>query len=288
MNSITKKIIVILTITILIGSASVAVVSAKNFSLFSKNDKPRLNDLIEKWNEIRTKKAELKSLLESYGVDVPDLTDQQKWTIWETVINLKRDGASKEEIREQVRTLLEEFGVEFPNLSDEDKKDIRLWIKTLLETEYGFVFPRLTETEKQEIKQIIIDLKEQGLTREEIKAEIKELLQTEYGFVFPELTEIEKQEIKNLIKQMLEEEYGLEFPDLTEEQKSIIKQKKEEIRTLQKELHQMLKNADRFTKLRFYRYVKNEMNPPKNRDIQTNKPLIRILRAILIKLANSS
>ena len=56
MNSITKKIYVLLTITILIGSASVAVVSAKKFSLFSTNDKPKLNELVDKWNEIRTKK----------------------------------------------------------------------------------------------------------------------------------------------------------------------------------------------------------------------------------------
>jgi len=283
MKSYSKKIIVLISIFVLMGTS---VVTAKT-TVLKPTDKPTLRELIQKWNELREKKEELHDMLVSYGVDVPDLTDEQKWIIWSTVWRLRNNGASKEEIRLEVRALLEEFGVEFPDLSPEDKREIRQWIKNMLETDYGFVFPELTEEQKEEIKQVIIDLKRQGLSREEIRQQIKTLLETDYGFVFPELTEEQKEEIRDRIIDMLETEYGLDIPDLTPEQSVVIKRKRAEIKVLQRELSQMLKNADKRTKYRFYLYVKRTMNPPpEGKDITQDSKVLRLNREILVKLIN--
>ena len=272
-----KKIFVFLSIFILLVTS---IVSANTF-IFQSSDKPSLKDLINKWNEIRDTKDELHDLLESYGVDLPDLTDEQKWIIWSTVWKMKMNGATKDKIRNQVKLLLESYGVELLNLSEQDKKDIKLWIKNLLEDEYGFVFVELTDEQKKEIKQEIIILKEQGLTREQIKIEIIELLQDEYEFVLPELSDVEKEEIRTKIKNMLETVYGLDLPDLTVEQRDTIKQKRKEIKILQLELGKMFKNADKKTKLQFYLYVKKTMNPPKRNEIIYSKPIFRIINNIL-------
>jgi hypothetical protein len=283
-----KKIIVILSICVLIGSTTVVVASARPSWLNILLNGTEFEDLVNKWNEIREAKAELHDMLESYGVDLPDLTDQQKWIIWETIWQLIKEGATKEEIRSEIISLLEDFGVEFPNLSEEDKKEIRQWIKNILETDYGFVFPELLEEEKKEIKQFIIELKKQGATREEIWQQVKKLLETDYGFVFPELSENEKEEIRDKIKNLLENEYDLDLPDLTLEQREAVKNKRNEIRQLQKELHEMLKNADRLTKIRFYRYVKNTMNPPKIKNIMigSGNRLFTFIKSVLNKISN--
>ena len=86
------------------------------------------------------------------------------------------------------------------------------------------------------------------------------MLETDYGFVFPELSEDEKEKIREKIKEKLENDYGLDLPDLTPEQREAVKNKRNEIIELQKELRDMLKEASRLTKIRFYRYVKNTMN----------------------------
>lgn len=277
-----KKIFVFLSIFILLGTS---IISADAF-IFQSSDKTSLKDLINKWNEIRDKKDELHYLLESYGVDLPDLTDEQKWIIWSTVWKMKINGATKDKIRNQVKLLLKSYGVELPNLSEQDKKDIKLWIKNLLENEYGFVFVELTDEQKKEIKQEIIILKEQGLNHEQIKIEIRELLQDEYGFVLPELSDVEKEEIRTKIKNMLETEYGLDLPDLTVEQRDTVKQKRKEIKILQLELGKMLKNTDKKTKLQFYLYVKKTMNPPKRNEIIYSKPIFRIIDNMLGKIKN--
>lgn len=276
-----KEIFVFLSIFVLIGAS---LVSAETIN-FESTDKPTLRELINKWEEIRNKKDELHDLLESYGVDVPDLTDEQEWEIWSTVWRLRKNGASREEIRSEVKSLLESFGVEFPNLSEEDKKDIKQWIKNLLEDDYGFVFQELTQEEKIEIREEIRRLRREGLNREQIRQEVKELLIEEYGFILPDLTEEERKEIREKIKNMLETEYDLDLPDLTDEQREIVREKRAEIKELQRELRRMLKNSDRRTKYLFYRYVKNEINPPpENKNILSNKPILRLYVKILSKI----
>lgn len=277
-----KKFFVFFSILILMGTS---VVSANDF-VFRSSDKTTLRDLINKWNEIRDKRDELHNLLESYGVDLPDLTDEQKWNIWSTVLKMKMNGATKDKIRNQVKLLLESYGLELPNLSEQDKKDIKQWIKNLLEHEYGFVFVELSEEQKKEIKQEVMSLKKQGLTREQIKIKIKELLQNEYGFVFPEISDVQKEEIRTKIRNMLESEYDFDLPNLTAEQRDVVKQKRKEIKTLQFELGKMLKNVDKKTKLQFYFYVKKTMNPPERNEIFYSNSILRIYNKILDIIKN--
>jgi len=284
-----KKIFVLLSVSILIGATTFTVASAESFLLNANSNRVTLEDLINKWEELRQKKAEFHDLLERYGFDLPDLTDEQKWEIWSTALQMKRNGADRDEIREAIEDLLEEFGVDLPGLTPEDKQAIRQWIKNLLGTEYGFVFPELTEEQKREILQEIINLKDQGFIRLEMRQAIKELLENDYGFVFPELTVSQKEEIRQKIKTMLENDYGFDIPDLTPEQRETIKEKKGEIRRLQMELRVMYRNATRWVQLRFYNYVKNQMNPPTAKNIVKTRTsllndLLNMMRLIISQL----
>jgi hypothetical protein len=284
-----KKIFVLISIMVLIGATTFTVASAGKLFLNNSSGRISLDDLKDKWNELRQKKAEYHDLLESYGFDLPDLSDEQKWEIWSTMLRMKREGAARDEIRDAIEDLLEDYGVDLPGLTPEDKQAIRLWIKNLLETEYGFVFPELTEEQKREILQEIISLKDQGYTRLEIRQTIKELLETGYGFVFPELTDSQKEEIRQEIETMLETDYDFDIPDLTPEQRDNIKEKKKEIRRLQIELRIMYKHATRWVKLRFYSYVKNQMNPPAEKNVIKTKTsiitnLLNIMRSVINRL----
>jgi hypothetical protein len=112
-------------------------------------------------------------------------------------------------------------------------------------------------------------MKKNGASKEEIRAAVIDLY-VSYGGSIPELTDDQKEDIHDWIVDMLNSDYGFDIPDLTPQQREAIKQKKEEIKSLQKELRILLKNADKITKYRFYKYVKNEMNPPKNKSTETN------------------
>jgi len=59
---------------------------------------------------------------------------------------------------------------------------------------------------------------------------------------------------------MLETNYGLDLPNLTVEQRDAIKDKKSEITDLQKELKELFKNAGFFTKMRFLRYLQQNIH----------------------------
>ena len=71
-----KKIIGALSIVILICILGSITVSATG--LYNQGDRPSYNDLINKWNEIQNAKQDLRDTLTGYGVEVPDLTTEQK------------------------------------------------------------------------------------------------------------------------------------------------------------------------------------------------------------------
>ena len=252
-----KKIVGILSIVILVGTLGSITVSATG--LYDTGDRPSYEDLVNKWNEIQNAKQELRDTLTGYGIELPNLTIEQKREILNTIRELRRDGASREEIREAVVDLLIDFGVDLPDLTSEQRAEIRRNITTMLEDNYGFVFIELTAEQKAYIKQTIIQLKRQGATQEEIKAAVVDLYES-YGGIIPELTDEQKEEVHDWIVNMLETNYGLDLPNLTVEQRDAIKDKKSEITDLQKELKELFKNAGFFTKMRFLRYLQQNIN----------------------------
>jgi len=252
-----KKIVGILSIVILVGTLGSITVSATG--LYDTVARPSYDDLVNKWNEIQNAKQDLRDTLTGYGIELPDLTSEQKQEILNTIHELRRDGASREEIREAVIDLLIDFGVDLPDLTAEERVEIRMKTKSMLEENYGFVFIELTPEQKAYIKQTIVQMKRQGATQEEIKDAVKNLY-VGYGGVIPALTDNQKEEIHDWIVNMLETDYGLHPPDLTMEQRQEIKEKRSEIHELQTELRDMFKDAGFYIKMRFLRYVYEQVH----------------------------
>lgn len=252
-----KKLTAIFLIALLIGTIGATTASAIGLLGFGK--RTSYGDLVEKWEEIQNEKQELRNMLISYGVQLPDLNFGQKREIFRTIIQLKKQGAERSEILEIVFDLLIDFGMDLPDLTSEQFIEIRVKIKTMLEENYGFVFIELTPEQKAYIKQTIAQLKRQGATREEIKQAFIDLYEN-YGGVIPELNDAEKEEIHTWIVNMLENDYGFDLPNLTFEQRETIKNKNNDIKELQKELRELFKNARFFTKIRFIRYVRKNIN----------------------------
>ncbi len=252
-----KKIVTILVIILLVGTIGVATANAT--VLYGFRNRPRYNDLVNKWVEIQNAKQELRTTMEGYGINLPDLTIEEKKEIISLILELRKDGASRDEIREEIVDLLIDFGADLPDLTSEQRAEIRNKIKTMLEVNYGFLFVELTPEQKAYIKQTIIQMKRQGSSKEEIKIEVINLY-INYGGVIPELTDTQKEEIHDWIIDMLKNDYGINLPDLTLEQRQEIKEQRSDIKELQKELQEMFKNTRFLTKIRFLRYLRQNSN----------------------------
>ena len=109
-----KKLTAIFLIVLLIGTIGVANVSSSGFIFIG--DRPTFRELVNKWEEIQSEKQELRDILISYGVELPDLTIDQKREILRTIIQLRRQGSEREEILEVVFDLLIDFGIDLPGL----------------------------------------------------------------------------------------------------------------------------------------------------------------------------
>jgi hypothetical protein len=256
MKNYIMKITTIVMIVLLIGTIGATTASAAGFFTYRKG--MGYNNLIEKWEEIQNEKQELRDMLESYGIDLPDLTKEQKRDITSTIRESKRNGLSREEIRDNVVELLIDFGVDLPGLTIEQRAEIRLKIKEMLEENYGFIFIELTPEQKAYIKQSIIQMKKQGVSKEDIKTTVIDLYES-YGGVIPELNDGEKEDIHDWIMNMLETNYGLDLPNLTVEQRNSITNKKDEIQQLRNDLKILFRDANRITRWRFLRYVHKDL-----------------------------
>ena len=62
-----------------------------------------------------------------------------------------RDGASREEIREEVKNVLEGYGFVIPELTEEQKDEIREGIRTIL-LDHDIELPDLTEEQQEQIR----------------------------------------------------------------------------------------------------------------------------------------
>lgn len=269
-NHMNKKIIAMISILILLMTTTAAtMISAQGLnnkdklglfvSLFQRDNGPTLDELIETYEELKEAKQDLRQTMELYGIQFPDLTKEEKRELIQTIRELRRDGGSRQEIREEIIELLIDFGFNLPDLSEEERNEIRTKIKTHLETNYGFVFIELTPEQKAYMKQTLIQMKRDGRTKDEVREELVELYEG-YGGTIPDLTETEKEAIYDWAVAMIEQDYDVDLPDLTYEQRQIIKDKKEDIQSIQKDLRQQLRQANQITRFRFFRYVKRDFS----------------------------
>lgn len=263
-----KKIIAVITILVLlVTTAGATLVSAQmntnkekqSFfnSLFTRRQGPTLEELIENYEQLNEAKEEFRTLLKDYGIELPDLTNEQKQNLIQTIRELRKSGHTREQMRTEIVNMLIGFGVNIPGLSTEQRKEIRENIKTHLETNYDFIFVELTREEKAYMKQTLIQMKRQGKDREEIKDQLF-ILYEEYGGNIADLDDTEKEAIYDWTVSMIETDYDIDLPDISFDQRQEIKEEKDEIHNLEKELRHQFRRANWITKFQFLRYVKND------------------------------
>ncbi|MFH1014037.1 MAG: hypothetical protein V1769_05985 [Thermoplasmatota archaeon] len=263
-----KKIIATFCILLIgAGTLGVVVVQAANpwamenqLSLFhmSAAGGTSLEELIEAYTELKNAKNELQEIAESYGLDVPELSYEQKKDIIQTVRRERQQGSDWKDIRDIVVDMLIDYGFNLPGLSDEQRQEIRQRLKTELENNYGFVFIDLSAEQKAYIKQTIIQMKRQGANKEAIYEEVR-MIYISYGGELPKLSETQKEEIRQWIHTMLETDYDVDLPDLTDEQMENLTNKREEIKGLKENLRGLIKDANRITRWRFFKYVQRDI-----------------------------
>jgi len=132
-------------------------------------DLPNLSE--EEHTEI---KADIHEVLEANGFVIIELTEQQRIQIKNTVNTLVKQGAYHDEIHDEVFSILEGFGFVIPELSDEERISIRQDISDILRN-HGIDIPELSLDQhqqlyekNQEIKQLrfeLFDLKQEKRTR---------------------------------------------------------------------------------------------------------------------------
>ncbi len=227
------------------------------FDAMISGGSPTLQELIMVYTDLKEARNDLRMMAESYGIDLPELSQEEKKDLLKTIVQERRQGSIRQEIRDVIADMLIDFGVDLPDLTDEEKNEIRMRIQTMLQDTYGFVFIELTPEQKAYIKQQIIMLKRQGASDEEIRMEIHTLYES-YGGVLPDLTDVQREEIREWVHSMLENEYDVDLPDLTTEQRDSLKNQREEIQGLQKDLRDLFKDANKITRWRFLRYVQRD------------------------------
>ncbi len=227
------------------------------------------------------------------------LTVEQKEQIRELIQEMRRAGASRQEIKHAVGALLQEWGFE-PPMGDNSHPE---WMS------------QLSEEQRQQIRALVKDLKASGATRQEIHAAVTEML-GEWGIEAPQrpvqndrpdLSDDQRQELQELIESMREqdksrkeihqavselfESWGLEAPqrpkrpgragksqmplhqlDLTEEQRAELS---ETIRTLRQagatrvEIRNAVKEL-----LEAWGVTKKPLGPENSSMLEDKKPLV--------------
>jgi hypothetical protein len=252
-----KKTIAISSIMVLlVATIGATVASAKWMNKTETQDNEiTLEELIQTYNELKETKQELRDLKESYGMELPDLTDDEKRSLIQTIRQLRRTGHNRIQIRSEITDMLIGFGVNIPGLSIEQRTEVKEKIKIHLEENYNFIFIELTPEQKAYMRQTAIQLKRQGNTIDMIKEELIALYEN-YGGNIPVLGETDHEEIYNWVYSMIETDYNIDLPDISYEEKQEIEEKKDEIHTLQKELRQQIRQTNWLNRFRFFRYVK--------------------------------
>ena len=136
--------------------------------------------------------TEVSAMLKEYGIEIPDdrreyrgkrgrrsemgwmhfseeLNDEQRNAIREKVKTMHEDGASREEIHEQVESMLKEYGIEIPQEIQEHRK----------------MMENLTEEQRKQVRSKMRKMRKEGASREEIHVEMKKMFE-EFGLKNPE------------------------------------------------------------------------------------------------------
>jgi uncharacterized protein (UPF0335 family) len=105
----------------------------------------------EQRGEIRN---QTKNFLEQdYGFVFVELTEDQQQEIRQTVKQMKNEYASREQIKQAVIDLYVSYGGVIPELSDSEREEIYDWMVVLLEDDYGVEVPELSFEQRQIIRQ---------------------------------------------------------------------------------------------------------------------------------------
>jgi len=132
--------------------------------------------------------AAMTKLLESYGLEIPEdfskrrrahggpllgLTDEQRKAVRERVTELRKTGATREEIRSNIAVMLEGYGVKLPPRPP-----------GMLHRRGRFP-AKLTEEQREEIREKLTEMRKDGATREEIRSKMAVMLE-DFGIESPQ------------------------------------------------------------------------------------------------------
>ncbi len=146
--------------------------------------KEKVESLCEQGASREKMHAEVKNLLEEYGVEVPEdfndfpgrrgpkpgrglrefsdqLSDEQRTAIREKAKTMHEHGDSREEIHTEIGKMLKEYGIEVPEDFGEHRE---MWNK-------------LNREQRKTIRTKIREMREEGTTRAEIREEIHKMIQ---------------------------------------------------------------------------------------------------------------
>ena len=107
------------------------------------------------------------------------LTDEQKQTLQQKIMELRSQGATREEIHEAVVELLEGWGIEAPERPEDGLRNKRFG------GERDGIFSQLTEDQRKTLREKMGELRDQNASPEEIQSAIKELMES-WGIELPE------------------------------------------------------------------------------------------------------
>lgn len=154
-------------------------------------------------DEIR---AAVGDLLQSWGFSpsgeqppqgrwMAQMSEEQRQEVQALIRELRDQGATCDEIHEQVASLVEPWGIEMP------------------ESPHRGLRPDLSEDQKQQVRELVQSLKEEGASREEIRRKVHAVLD-EWGIELPdhprsgrwsELSEAQRTELRQLVQSLREQ-----------------------------------------------------------------------------------
>jgi hypothetical protein len=83
--------------------------------------------------------------LDSWGIETPILTKDQKQELRNLVLAMIEDGASRGEIRDEVVAKLNEWSIETPILTENQKQKLRNLVRAMMEETRGKIDEKLSE-----------------------------------------------------------------------------------------------------------------------------------------------
>jgi hypothetical protein len=187
------------------------------FSELTDEQRVAIRDLMDEMRDAGASREEIheavSELFAEWGIEMPErpgdpgsrrggrgereglgdrLTEEQRAALHSTMLQVWRDGASREEIHAAVVGLLEEWGIELPEQNGLG------WGMGQGGRFLRGLFGQHSEDQREEIHQLIGELRQQGASQDEIRAAVEGKL-TEWGIELPELTQEQRQALHAVI-----------------------------------------------------------------------------------------